>query len=783
MSVSNSAAEAYQALEEKRMRLERDLQAERSAREAEVAALSVKNSELERQVAEHMESKATLAARHKQEQIDVAEDHKSKVNEFHTEIERLTERTSHLAGESTMHSNEASRLREQLQDAEEDTEDLRKRLAEEEARSDQLEKRKHDLLQALNEKDRLLRDHRTESELDRATLEKELAEAKERLDNIERENAAQVASLESDIQRLQAKSSTQESDNAELQTMCDERGRSISTMRAEALATNAKVMTLVGLCQVFYSQCEGFLRHFVREEVPKAPASGNSTTLSRSKAPAANFRPDDNRSFDSASLERAIAYMESRQPSDMWEMARAQCEYCLFETKNWQKQCKRYKERMDKAIATSKDKIAFRSFHANDLALFLPTKNATERVFAAFNFGKPNHFLKPTGRLIDDVENKEWIVARITSISEGVAESTDGIENNPYLLRPGSKYCMLEAEFWPSGSNRRTSRTISGTDKKVTSPSLAEGRQTKKEDNLTGTSPDGAFLTGPADLTSSPPDMAGGRTHNTQPSTSLDTPSREHSTATDEIPREGEPPNTMDFSAFTVVPPSQEAVNTAQAKPLVPSGASSLSSSRPKDLAVPSESPIAALPGQGLDAHRSANVHVGTGEAGDEEPAFLPRPSPETKTSSLTSPQVIPRSSLTASKQHPSAFSRSFGSSNGSGGSSGFRNRLSSSSFLTPSKAPATVASSPGGTSSYVPQRIALSSSASPPQSSGKIVDRTSRYTQTIGRYTGKSSRSQLGDGHGRQVSASGASLPQSSARELLRSFTASSSGGGGSST
>lgn len=767
VSVSTHHNEALRTLEERRMQLERDLQTERSAREAEVTALNAKNSELERQLAEYIESKANLAARHKHEQSRMAEDHKSKTDDLQAEIDRLSGRVAHLSGEMTMQASEATQLRQQLQDAQEDTQEMRKRLEEEEVRSDHLEKRKQDLLQTLNERDRLLRDHRSEAELDRATLEKELAEAREKLDALERDSAAQLAILQQDVERIKANLSVQQSDTAELQNMCDERDRSIAKMMSDSQATDLKVLTLLRLCQSFYSQCEGFLVQFVKHEVPKAPASGTSTTLPRAKAPAATFSPSDYKAFDGTSLDRAIEYLEGGHSGQLWELAKQQCDYCIFETKNWQKQCKRYKERMDKALATSKDKIAFRSFHTNDLALFLPTKNATERVFAAFNFGKPNHFLKPTGRLIADVESKEWIVARITSITEGVADVSTGIENNPYLLRPGSKYCMLEAEAWPTSSSRHAPRTRS-SERKTTSPDPAAAEVEVKNADTAGLSPEGAFVAAPADLNSSPVTLTQKRVA-TSPTLNDEVWGRK------ERPLDDLSTNTTDRSAVDVNRDVQETATRALLKPAPLPVASSLSSSRPKDLPIPSDWQGQTAPPVGADA--STNAPIDTLDTADEEPAFLPPVSPAARaiplSSSAASPQVIPRTSLTAGRQQPNAFSRSFGSSNGSGGSSGLRKRLSSSSFFTPSKALATVAASPGGTSSYMRR----SSSSTSPTAASTVSERTSRYTQTVGRYTGRNSRNQTSEEghHARRASASGASMPHSSARDLLRSFTASS--------
>ncbi|KAH9168260.1 hypothetical protein EDB89DRAFT_1909432 [Lactarius sanguifluus] len=87
--------------------------------------------------------------------------------------------------------------------------------------------------------------------------------------------------------------------------------------------------------------------------------------------------------------------------------------------RKWQKHCKGYRER-------SKAKISFRNFAEGDLALFLPTRNST-RPWAAFNV---------TGRLAEQLKTREWIVARITSILERVAEPNVEDWNQPPKQRP-----------------------------------------------------------------------------------------------------------------------------------------------------------------------------------------------------------------------------------------------------------------------------------------------------------------------------------------------------------
>ncbi|KAH9973833.1 hypothetical protein BGW80DRAFT_1306660 [Lactifluus volemus] len=118
-------------------------------------------------------------------------------------------------------------------------------------------------------------------------------------------------------------------------------------------------------------------------------------------------------------------------------------------------------------------KISFRNFAKGDLALFLPTRNSISKPWAAFNVSFPHYFLQATGHLAEQLKTREWIVARITSITERVVDPKDP-SSNPYGLGEGVKYYMLEVEDWtqPGSSKRRqTSKKMSlVTDPREDSP-------------------------------------------------------------------------------------------------------------------------------------------------------------------------------------------------------------------------------------------------------------------------------------------------------------------------
>ncbi|KAF9113456.1 oligomeric, coiled-coil, peripheral membrane protein [Mortierella sp. AM989] len=131
--------------------------------------------------------------------------------------------------------------------------------------------------------------------------------------------------------------------------------------------------------------------------------------------------------------------------------------------KRWQRECKHLKEKYNRAAAEAHEKIAFRNFKVDDLTLFLPTRNSISKPWAAFNINFPHYFLQMTPSMANQLRNREWIVARITSITEAVVDKRLEVEDesngsssssnavsthNPFGLGDGVKYYLLEATSW-----------------------------------------------------------------------------------------------------------------------------------------------------------------------------------------------------------------------------------------------------------------------------------------------------------------------------------------------
>ncbi|TIB36397.1 hypothetical protein E3P84_01015 [Wallemia ichthyophaga] len=122
--------------------------------------------------------------------------------------------------------------------------------------------------------------------------------------------------------------------------------------------------------------------------------------------------------------------------------------------RRWQKEAKVNRER-------AKEKLAFRNFGRGDLALFLPTRNAAAKPWAAFNISFPHYFLKPTPSQSETLKSREWTVARITNIDEKIV---DGTSDNPFGLGIGVKYFLLDVDIWQPKHRRGPSRSGGGGD-------------------------------------------------------------------------------------------------------------------------------------------------------------------------------------------------------------------------------------------------------------------------------------------------------------------------------
>ncbi|WAR53458.1 hypothetical protein PtB15_2B889 [Puccinia triticina] len=132
--------------------------------------------------------------------------------------------------------------------------------------------------------------------------------------------------------------------------------------------------------------------------------------------------------------------------------------------RKWMKDCKGYRERASRSQELAQIKITFRDFAKGDLALFLPTRNPSAQVWAAFNVSFPHYFLKTSEVVAPIIKSREWLVARILSLTENMVDPKEP-ETNPFQLPSGTRYFMLEVEPWSvEKTSRRMAQSMIGGD-------------------------------------------------------------------------------------------------------------------------------------------------------------------------------------------------------------------------------------------------------------------------------------------------------------------------------
>ncbi|KAG1103614.1 hypothetical protein G6F42_017196 [Rhizopus arrhizus] len=127
------------------------------------------------------------------------------------------------------------------------------------------------------------------------------------------------------------------------------------------------------------------------------------------------------------------------------------------QAKQFKKEYRVIKDKYDSLIREHTERIAFKNFKVGDLTLLLPTRNSTGKPWAAFNINAPHYFLKSTDNIAAQMQSREWIVARIVSITEYVTDETVP-GSNPYGLADGVTYRLIEVENWRNSKQHPSKR-------------------------------------------------------------------------------------------------------------------------------------------------------------------------------------------------------------------------------------------------------------------------------------------------------------------------------------
>lgn len=311
------------------------------------------------------------------------------------------------------------------------------------------------------EHDRMLRDHIAEADGDRAVLEHQFSELRERLEDANRElkeaqaNAdmtnADAMGLREELQRVERELrearrierlllqdiATGRVAQSDLEQSLENSGRLLAQMLDVAIAfrnAHYKALSMVRAYTTHPNVKQGQGQH-----------QGNHSHMVESAfSPPISFRHDV--------IAEEPSPIDPSDPVSALELLRAFDHDHFLDAiaktgtviRKWQKQCKEYRER-------AKGKISFRNFAKGDLALFLPTRNSVSKPWAAFNgacsllrsrrpevhakspVSFPHYFLLATGHLAEQLKSREWIVARITSITERVVDQKVMVKSCPLV--------------------------------------------------------------------------------------------------------------------------------------------------------------------------------------------------------------------------------------------------------------------------------------------------------------------------------------------------------------
>ncbi|KAG5646740.1 hypothetical protein DXG03_002422 [Asterophora parasitica] len=459
--------------------LERELHHVKAQLESELHARRIveqRNVELQINI-DQQRSEVAKALSDATEQSRVAENLRQELSRVQVDFEevkaletRNAEKVNNLLEEQAVNLRNLEGARARGEDLEAQIQALRSESEEVHTALKDSKEEKDRLLRAQAcEHERAIRDHLAEADGDRAVLERQFAEleaVQERTNHQIKDLRAEVeiahadaVGLRDELQRVERE--LREARHVERLLRDDVRVGQVSQHDFEQrLEDGSRLIAQILDVAISFRNSHVKALHSAQIMVAHPSASKQSTNLADSM-------------FSTGMRHSVIAQLDEPSPIDPSDPATAletlrEFDHDVFleaitksgsTIRKWQKQCKEYRER-------AKGKISFRNFARGDLALFLPTRNSVSKPWAAFNVSFPHYFLQATGHLAEQLKTREWIVARITSITERVVDRQDP-DSNPYGLGEGVKYYMLEVEDWtqPSHNKRRVSSRKVSNDK------------------------------------------------------------------------------------------------------------------------------------------------------------------------------------------------------------------------------------------------------------------------------------------------------------------------------
>ncbi|GAA5835557.1 hypothetical protein JCM11251_002963 [Rhodosporidiobolus azoricus] len=482
-------------LEDTNESLNRELQAERSSREEEVAQLEARCSasegieqllrnqvdSLEKDKVELENVRRDLSTRAESAQRDfVAENERREAVERDLHVAKAAE--AELKKQWSALDQSLTRVQAELGTMKLELEESKTLSEERTVELDSARTAQRELVQTVAAKDKLLRDQRNEAQCDRAVLESKTQELTKAMAAKEAEAelaAARIVTLEEiadglreQISRWEKVALAKEEDvgaaKKEVEDAKREKEKSVVDVQRELVRMTGlarEAVTLAGRLRDGNDNLAVMLNtpsssssskgESTAAELDKAASPEVSAPASSATAPVETAVPPLD--YANGEIDDLLRELGKYSHDSLMDAVKNKVDSLNAVTKKWVKEAKQYRERAHRATSATNDKIAFRNFAKGDLALFLPTRNSAVPVWAAFNVSFPHHFLSATGVIAEQMKTREWIVARITSLTEKVVDPRDPT-TNPYLLAGGTKYFTLEVESWSSKESSRSRR-------------------------------------------------------------------------------------------------------------------------------------------------------------------------------------------------------------------------------------------------------------------------------------------------------------------------------------
>lgn len=401
-------------LEESREALERLIQAERGAREEELAQLNQLNGELaaarsqDENAAQRLRERLSTFEKEKILWDQERNDWSREKRESRDLLDEVVKRANGAATDLRQAANERAELERKVETTESVLEDLKRKLAEAEedrlALRTELESTQHDLslarttiseienrargsetkqkelLAIIADRDRVLRDERAEAELNTAVSNNELVDLR-RI----------AAGRDADLELVKARNETLEDmvrglreQNSRWERTSAEKEKALFEVKAGAEEARRRTeLEIVGAHRDLL-EAQKLARSSLkfagrlRDENNQVVAVLSTSTVSKSdsstdnvdKAVAASSSPRDSSppsapataplDYDAADLGELLSEVQKYDFSALNDAVRAKVETLTAITKKWSKEAKAYRERAHRAHASASDKIAFR---------------------------------------------------------------------------------------------------------------------------------------------------------------------------------------------------------------------------------------------------------------------------------------------------------------------------------------------------------------------------------------------------------------------------------------